>query len=457
MLGRLPIRARLTGGFALAMLVVIAVAAVVLYAFLREDLDDIVNTGLSSRSDDVAALIRRSGTGRTAAGGSRLTDSDETFVQVLTSDGRLVDGASRLRAPALRPDEARRAARATTTIERRVPGIDGAARMLARPVRTRGQTLVVVAGVSLTDRDEALSGLVTTLLVGGPIAVLVASAIGYLVATAGLRPMEAMRRRAMRVSLDHNGERLPLPHAHDEVRRLGETLNEMIARLQASFQRERRFVADASHELRTPLSVLKIELESALRTVAHDAEVRESLVAALEETDQMTQLADDLLLIARATDGRLPVRPEELDVGELLEHTRQRFADRAHEHGREIAVEVRGAPRARLDPLRGRQALGNLVDNALRHGTGDIRLSARQDGEAIEIEVSDEGSGFSGQLATRAFERFARGDGARSGGGAGLGLAIVRGIAEAHGGTATIVAAPERGGTVRLRFNGAAR
>ena len=249
--------------------------------------------------------------------------------------------------------------------------------MLARHVTSRGRTFVVVAGASLEDRDETLSGLLASFLIGGSIAVLVASGIGYLLATAGFAPVEAMRERAKKISLRRGEERLPLPEAHDEIRRLGETLNEMLVRLRESFERERRFVADASHELRTPIAVLKTELEAAVRNEGSSARVHESLVAARGEADHLAQLAEDLLLIARAADGRLPVRRESIDVRELLERTRDRFADRAHEQERQIPVEVTDSLRASVDPLRVRQALGNLLDNALRHGGGDIRISAR--------------------------------------------------------------------------------
>jgi signal transduction histidine kinase len=323
--------------------------------------------------------------------------------------------------------------------------------VLARPAVVDGRSLVIVAGASLEDVDETLGGLIASFAIGGPVAVLAASGLGYLLATAGLQPVEAIRRRAERVSLRREGERLPLPAAHDEVRRLGETLNDMLARLEASFARERRLVADAGHELRTPLAVQKAELEAALRIGGRDAELREALVAALEETDHLAQLADDLLLIARAGDGKLPVQLESVELERLLEQARDRFLDRAREQRREISISVPDGLRARLDPLRLRQALGNLVDNALRHGSGEIGLTARPDGESVRIEVSDHGPGFSPEVADRAFERFARGDKGRSRGGVGLGLAIVSAIAEAHGGTAAI-AETERGATVRLRF-----
>jgi signal transduction histidine kinase len=257
-----------------------------------------------------------------------------------------------------------------------------------------------------------------------------------------------MRRRAQEVSLGSGHERLPLPAAHDEIRRLGETLNEMLDRLRGSFERERRFVADASHELRTPLAVIKAELEGMLRGAGPDPQVREALVAALEECDHLAQLAEDLLVVARTGEGELPVRPEPLEVRELLDRVRRRFADRARERGRGIQVDVDDGQLVYADELRLGQALGNLVDNALRYGGGEVVLRSRRAGSGSEVEVSDQGEGFGTDFADRAFERFARGDRARTRSGTGLGLSIVRAIAEAHGGRAELV--PGAGATVRI-------
>ena len=427
----------MTAAFALAMVVVIAGTALFVYLRLRTDLYDAVDAGLRSRSDDVASLIRGSDVSLAQAGGGQLAESEESFAQVLTPNGRFVDGTG-VRAPALSADDARRASEGPRIFERKVGGIEGTARMLARPVATSHGLRIVVTGASLQDSADTLKGLITSFLIFGPIAVLIASGAGYVLATVGFRPVEAMRQRATRISLSRGGERLPLPDARDEIRRLGETLNEMLDRMEASFERERQFVADASHELRTPVAVMKAELEAAIRSQGDDASLRESLVAALEETDHLAQLAEDLLLIARAGDGLLPVSRAPAHIGELLERTRHRFSDRAREQGREIEVGVSGDLQASLDPVRVRQALGNLVDNALRHGAGTIRLSARRVGEAIEIDVGDEGPGFPPELAPRAFERFARGAATRTGSGAGLGLAIVLAIAEAHGGAVDV-------------------
>jgi signal transduction histidine kinase len=285
-------------------------------------------------------------------------------------------------------------------------------------------------------------------VIGGPAAVILASLLGYALAAAGLRPVEAMRRRAQDVSLSRGGDRLPLPAADDEIRRLGETLNEMLDRLRRSFERERRFVADAGHELRTPVAVIKAELEGALRAGGHDPQVREALVASLEECDHLAQLAEDLLIVARTTEGDLPVRPERLELREQLERVARRFAERAGERGRTIAVDAGDGEYVYADEPRLRQALGNLVDNALRYGRGEIVLRCSRSGSGVRIEVSDQGDGFRPDFAQRAFERFARGDLARTRDGTGLGLSIVRAIAEAHGGRAEVV--PGAGATVRL-------
>jgi signal transduction histidine kinase len=432
---RLPLRVRLAALLALAMLVVLAAAGLFVYLQLADDLDDGVDTSLRARAAAVAA------TGRAAAGS--VGDSEDGFAQVLAADGRVLSttGAAR----ALGSEElARVAAGGEVEADREIDGVDGTARLLAVP---RGDEAIVV-GQSLEDRDETLAALAGSFAVGGPLAVLAVALLGYALAAVGLRPMEAMRARAAGISLDGDAERLPLPAARDEVRRLGETLNAMLARLHGSYERERRFVADASHELRTPIAVIKTELEGALRRGSADADVRASLAVAVDECDRLAQLAEDLLVVARAGDGALPVRPRWLDAEELLETVRLRFAARAAEHGREIRAEAADGLEVWADEQRLGQALGNLIDNALRHGGGTIVLRACPAPGAVELEVSDEGPGFPSAVAGRAFERFARGDEARSRGGAGLGLSIVRAIAEAHAGTAELAG----GSAVRIRL-----
>jgi signal transduction histidine kinase len=426
---RLPIRIRLTATFAVSMVLVLAGAGLFVYVRLKNDLDESLTAGLHARASAVL------GAGSAAAGAAG--DGEEGFAQLLRPDGAVLDRSGGIRATALSRSELRRAAAGEEIlVERRVPGVEGTTRVLARSAD--GSKLVAV-GQSLQDRDDTLANVVASFAIGGPIAVVLASLLGYALASAGLRPVEAMRRRAQEVSLGSGDDRLPLPAAHDEIRRLGLTLNEMLDRLSHSFERERRFVADASHELRTPVAVIKAELEAALRAGDHDPQVREALVASVEECDHLASLAEDLLVVARAGEGELPVRPEQLDLRELLDRVRGRFADRAGERGRDIRVDAEDGQLVYADELRVRQALGNLLDNALRYGRGEIVLRARRSGSGLDLEVSDEGDGFAPEFAERAFERFARGDLARTRDGTGLGLSIVRAIAEGHRGRAELV------------------
>ncbi len=229
-----------------------------------------------------------------------------------------------------------------------------------------------------------------------------------------------MRRRAAEVSGDDPGARLPLPEANDEIRRLGTTLNEMLDRLEEGIERERRFTADASHELRTPLALLETELELALRRPRSPEELRAALRSAAEEVDRLRRLADDLLVLAQLDGGRVPLRREPIAAEDLLETVARRFAARAAEHGRSLDVDGSNV-RLEGDRLRLEQALGNLVDNALRHGAGAVRLEASSADGTVEFRVSDEGTGFPHDFLPHAFERFSRPDSARSGGSAGLG------------------------------------
>ena len=280
------------------------------------------------------------------------------------------------------------------------------------------------------ERDETLATLLTLLLVVGPIALLLASLAGYWLAGAALRPVEAMRRGAAEISAATSGRRLPLPPAQDEVRRLGVTLNAMLARLDEGLERERRFVADAGHELRTPLATLRAELELALRQPRPSEELVAALRSAAEEVERLVRLAEDLLVLAREGENGPPLRRTRVDVPDLLETVAARFRrdDRSIEAVAPAGLAL-DADRARLE-----QALGNLVDNALRHGRGAVRLRAEAGEGEVVLRVRDDGPGFPSGFADRAFERFSRADEARAGGGAGLGLAIVAAVARAHGG-----------------------
>jgi heavy metal sensor kinase len=456
-MSRLPIRLRLTLAFALAMAVVLSAVGAFLYVRLGDSLEEQLDESLQARAAALAALVRARGD---EIDGAELSSGEEEgFGQLISQDGAVLASAPEIGSGALiSPREAARARDESFIVEREaVPGTDGsAARVLVTPVESEGKSLALVVGAPLEDRDEALAGLLAQLLVIGPVALVIASLAGYFLAAAALRPVKAMSRRAAEISSDGSGQRLPLSEARDEIRHLGETLNQMLARLEAGLARERRFVADASHELRTPLALLQTELELALRRPRLPEEHERALRSAAEEVDRLVLLAEDLLVLARADEGRLPLRLEPIPPADLLHSVARRFEARAESAGRSIVVAGGTGLAIAGDRARLEQALGNLVDNGLRHGAGTIRLEAEHANGGVDLRVSDAGAGFPPDLLPRAFERFSRADEAREGSAAGLGLAIVDAIARAHGGFAVAANGNGGGAVVALRLPTAA-
>ena len=429
-MSRIPIRIRLTLAFALAIGLVLLGLGLVVYTRFEEDLNENTDQALRSRATDIAAVIERSDARLSAPGAARFVESDESFAQLLDSEAQVVDGTRRAATRAvLSAEEVSRAREEPLTLTRGDAIEKGdPARIFAVPAGD----LVLVVGQDIEDNEESLSTLRLLLGIGLPIALALACLAGYAVAAAALRPVEAMRMKAARVRDDRPGERLPIPAADDEISRLGETLNAMLARLEAAIARERGFVADASHELRTPLASLRTELELALRRDRTPEELRRALRSATEETERLSRLADDLLVLARSDRGTLPLRTERIKAKELLDGVAGQFSM----PGRTVRVDVPDGLELDGDRMRLEQAVGNLVANAATHGGGEVIVSARRANGTIELHVEDQGPGLPAGFAEHAFERFTRADEARGSGGAGLGLAIVDAIARAHGGRA---------------------
>ena len=437
-MNRLPLRVRLTAVFAVAMALVLAAAGAFVYERVAGHLAGALDQELRSRAQDLSALVIRAGT--VEATGGPLIEHGESFAQLVTADGRVLDATRPLgRTRLLTGAELARARRKPTFANRdAVPGLDEPARMLAVPVEHDPRQRVLVVGTTRENRAETLNSLLVAFLIGGPIALLLASLGGYLLAGAALRPIEAMRRRAAEISTSSLDERLPVPPARDEVARLGDTLNAMLTRIENGLARERRFVADASHELRTPLALLKTELELAVRHSRSPEELERAIRSAADETDRLARLADDLLLLARSEQGRPSLHLEPLDVAEVLGTVARRFGRRAEAEARELVVDVQPELGVVADRLRLEQALANMVDNALRYGGGRVALTAAAADGFVELHVADEGRGFPPTFLAHAFERFSRADEERGGPGSGLGLAIVATIARAHAGEAHV-------------------
>ena len=426
-LHRVPFRMRLTLGFAVIIIVLFGGLALLLHELFAASLDQGIDRSLRTHSGDLATLISGE------RGLPPLPENGGAFAQIVDpASGRVLDATLGHSRPALNQVQLRRAmAGALITSQA------DDARLLARRVDTRPPA-VLVLGSSLSERNRALTTLSELLFIGGPVLLVLTCIAGYGLAARALAPVEMMRRRAARISGAPQGERLPVPEADDELHRLGDTLNAMLSRLEDVLARERALVANAGHELRTPLTILKLELELALAADSPPQDLEARLHSAAEEVDRLAKLAEDLLIIARADQGQLPLEKRPVEAQQLLDAVAGRFHAAALQGGREIRVQDSRGIAVHADPARLEQALTNMVSNALRYADGPVVLLAKRNGSSIELHVLDRGHGFDPSFIPRTFERFSRADPARSGRGAGLGLSIVRVIAEAHGGRAHV-------------------
>jgi heavy metal sensor kinase len=440
-MSRTPIRIRVAAAFAAAMAVVLLATGLLLYVRIGGELQTALDRELELRAFDMTTIVQDPDMSLARTGSHPFVEKGEAYTQLLDLQGRVLDATRPLGlARVLTPAQVEAAGRGTIFANvHSLPGLNEPSRFLATPVSRSGRHLILVVGATRENRTETLRGLRDELLVAGPIALVLATLAGYILAGVSLRQVDSMRKRAASISAATPGERLPVPHTRDEIERLGETLNAMLARLEAGIERERGFVADAGHELRTPLALLRTELELALLHADSADDLREAVRRSSIEVDRLVQLAEDLLLMAQSNAGRLALRIEPLDTAELLASTASRFEWRAQDSGRTIALDTGRETSLRGDRIRLEQALGNLIDNALRYGGGDVELSAARADSTVELHVTDRGPGMPAEFIDRAFERFTRVDAARGhAGGAGLGLSIVRMIAEAHGGAAHV-------------------
>jgi signal transduction histidine kinase len=442
-IGPTSLRARLALLFAVGSTGVLVLASALLYVDLSRELDASVNGGLRVRATDLAAAVRE------RSGRPDLPAADP-YAQLFDGSGAVIDaaGAALAAGPVLTPAEVREArARGRLSVDRRVTGLEGTSRVLARPVSVRGASDVVVVATSLHSLERGQRRLALELAVAAPFLVGALAAGGWLLAAAALRPVERLTSEADRISLTEPSRRLPSIPGDDEIARLGRTLNAMLDRIQASFEHEQSFVDDASHELRTPVSILRAELELALVDARDGTAVEASLRSALEEAERLGHLADDLLVLARESAGRLPLRLETVDAAALVRRVASRLPASP-------PISVAGtAPRLAADPARLEQLVQNLLVNAQRHARTRVAVTLSADA----MTVADDGAGFALDVLPRAFDRFTRdgSDRGRAGGGAGLGLAIVAAIARAHGWSAAAWNGGTLGGAVvRLDFDG---
>jgi heavy metal sensor kinase len=352
----------------------------------------------------------------------------------------------------LSPQALKNAAKGIPTFET-VPGLEKyPVRVLTWPIE-RGGRVVNLFQVGMSQESLYLAQRRFILVMASvfPIGLLLAGGGGWLLARRALRPVDQMVDTTRRISAEHLARRLETTGANDELDRLARTLNEMLERLDGAFNDMRRFSADASHELQTPLTILKGEIEVALRTARTAEEYQRILQSALEEINRIARLVEGLLLLARADAGVLRMDSRPVDLEQLLEGVYRQISILAEPRSVRLRIASVQPLTVQGDPDLLRRLLLNLVDNGMKYTPpgGEVALSLESDGARALLRVTDTGIGLSPEEQTQIFKRFYRSAEARSGGegGAGLGLCIARSIAEAHGGKIEVESTPGRGST----------
>jgi two-component system OmpR family sensor kinase len=456
----LPIRVRLTAWYAVLLAAILA--AIGAFVVLRLEAD------LQARLDrDVRTNASSIGEGYTAEGDEGFLDvaraalpDPDAAAQVLDRSGRVLVSRGAAADRALAPA----AARANALLgDARVMSVtvDGVRmRASVSSLRRLGRRHVLVVAESLEEVEASARRVLVLLLLAGPAALAATALAGWWLARKALLPVARMTAAADAIEIDRLDERIAVPRAADELGHLASTLNLMLDRLESGVSDKRRLVADASHELRTPLAVMGAEVDVSLRGDGLQDEAREVLESVREEVDSMTRTVDNLLTLAQVDEGRLGILTTRVELLGCIEAAERPL--RALAADKQIRLQVSGEScEAEADPERLRQALGNLIDNAIKFTPrgGEVRVSAWAREHEVGVTVADDGPGIPEEARSRVFDRFYRVDvsRARNSGGGGLGLAICREIARAHGGrvwvegrdgggSAFSLALPRRGG-----------
>jgi two-component system, OmpR family, sensor kinase len=453
----MSIRLRLAVVFTAAAALVFAPGAWLFVAKLSASLLGSIDTQLTSQVSRAGRYVPAAGPvpGRSSLGAGNPAPG-EYVVQVIDPAGRVRGGSTDAgTSPLLSPAQIRQARQHRFVLTSNDE--DEQERVMAGPL-ARHPGWVAVANVDLEAFDRTRSDVTRELVIAGVVFVAAAGLGGYGLVRAALSPVERLRREVASVSVRNPAPGLQVPRTRDEIAALATTMNELLGRLQDALARQRALVADASHELRTPFAVLRGELELASRPGRSREELAAAVEHASEEAARLARITEQLLFLARSDEDRIQPRRERTDIGSLLTRSAKHAAPRATAAGVPVIVEAPSGLVVEVDPDRIREAVDNLVDNALRFAPAGtpVVIAARADGPGLVIEVRDRGPGFPAEFLPHAFERFARPDTgrARSDGGAGLGLAIVSAIAHAHGGQAIARNPPGGGGAVALELPG---
>ncbi len=321
---------------------------------------------------------------------------------------------------------------------------------------TYRQRFQVMVAVDLGYEERLLQSYLDQLWIVLAVGLVAAAAIGYRLAKRGIAPVQTMADTVKHIGSSTLGERVALSGMPSELVELGETFNAMLQRLDEAFQRLARFSSDLAHELRTPIGNIRGELEVALTQTRTPEEYSEVAQSSLEECEKLSRLIDRLLFLARSEHPETQIRKDTVDVSEELRRVLEFYEPAASEKAVQLELEIKGLLKAKLDRTLFQIAVGNLVDNAVRHTLpgGEVIVAARNGSGGLIVTVSDNGIGIAPEHLPHVFDRFYRVNPARThdGGGAGLGLAILQTVARLHQGTVSIESKLGKGTSVTVNL-----
>ncbi len=437
------VRARITAAALAVVAIALGITAVTLQTLVQNSLLSNLDEATELVADDLEAKLANGSLPDVISvpGGA---DDEDLLIQVLRSDRRVLAASENLvgRGPAVEEepdpndDDPLR-----ITVERLPVDSDEAFRVFARRVTVpSGEVVTLYVATELQPVRSTVADLHRAITVGAPLLLILAGIVVWLLVGRALHPVEAIRRQVAEISESVLDRRVPEPPHDDEVGRLARTMNAMLGRLQRSAERQRRFVSDASHELRSPLATTRTTLEVAL---AHPETTTWEASAAnvLAETERMQRLVDDLLFLARGDEGQMPAAPRPVDLDDIVGAEVARLRARGR-----VGVDMSGVGAAQVQGVSAHleRVVRNLLENAEIHARSAVSVSLAGDGPAVVLAITDDGPGVAPADRERIFDRFVRLEEARArpgdngGSGAGLGLAIARGIVTAHGGAITV-------------------
>jgi heavy metal sensor kinase len=448
------VRVRLTLWYIAVMLLVLGVYAGAVYTFIQDNSSHLLDERLHVDFDWASDMLAQRPDGSIAPY-EETGEGDSPWLKVYSLDGDLLFETPEARRHPV-PESNKYAAKADERIVT-VPGIMPPYRVMSGSARIGGKPVIVQVALSEGAIMQDLQQLLYILLLGLPIAVVTAGVGGYVLARRALAPVDRMAERARSITAEHLNDRLPVDNPDDELGRLATVFNETLTRLESSFEQMRRFTTDASHELRTPLTAIRSVGEVGLRGRRDEAAYREIIGSMLEEVDRLALLVDRLLTLSRADTGQAQLSVDMVDIPELAEEIAEQLGVLAEEKNQSIKVQSQVVPRWIGDRVMLRQALLNLVDNAIKYSPvgGSIEILVTQSTEGTLIDVTDTGPGIPADLRSRVFDRFYRVDKARSraNGGTGLGLAIAKWAVEVNGGRLSLEPTTDVGSRFRITLS----